>query len=354
MDTLDELFEEFRINVRRADLFDAKTPSHGNLDFSKIEGMMWGLAIGDALGAPTESMIPSERRSEYGEIRDYVAEPVGSDDTQLAFWTLEQMLDDGGLNPERLGERFSREEIVGIGSTVSRFVRNYLSGMPWFECGPTDTASNGSLMRIAPMAIPHLRTGGPAVWRETAVSAMLTHNSSGPIASCLAFVRMLWELLDMKEPPDPNWWLETYVENARELEIESYSPRDGAYLDFQGPIWRFVAEKVQDAFTQDMSVLAACGLWYSGAYLLETMPSVIYILMKHGDDPEEAIVRAATDTKDNDTIAAIVGAAVGALHGREALPERWRRDLLGRVSPYSQDGEIQGLLDRARDHWYDG
>ena len=42
------------------------------------------------------------------------------------------------------------------------------------------------------------------------------------------------------------------------------------------------------------------------------------ILMRHGEDPEEAIVRAVHDTQDNDSIAAIVGAAVGALHGRRA------------------------------------
>jgi len=38
-----------------------------------------------------------------------------------------------------------------------------------------------------------------------------------------------------------------------------------------------------------------------GAFLLETVPSVIYILMRHGNDPEESIVRAVNDTKDNDT-----------------------------------------------------
>jgi ADP-ribosyl-[dinitrogen reductase] hydrolase len=38
---------------------------------------------------------------------------------------------------------------------------------------------------------------------------------------------------------------------------------------------------------------------------------------------EEAIVRAVDDTTDNETVAAIVGAAVGAVHGRSALPERW-------------------------------
>ena len=73
-----------------------------------------------------------------------------------------------------------------------------------------------------------------------------------------------------------------------------------------------------------MSTVDACNSWYSGAFLLETVPSVLYILERHGNDPEEAIVRAVNDTRDNDTVAAIVGAAVGALHGAIRLPERWR------------------------------
>jgi len=77
----------------------------------------------------------------------------------------------------------------------------------------------------------------------------------------------------------------------------------------------------------------------------KTVPTVLYLLMRHGRDPEEAIVRAVNDTKDNDTIAAIVGAAVGALHGAGALPARWRDGLLGRTTA-DDDGRVFELLDR--------
>lgn len=39
--------------------------------------------------------------------------------------------------------------------------------------------------------------------------------------------------------------------------------------------------------------------------------------MNNGEDPEEAIIRAVIDTKDNDTISAIVGAAMEALYGED-------------------------------------
>ena len=72
--------------------------------------------------------------------------------------------------------------------------------------------------------------------------------------------------------------------------------------------------------------------------------------MKHGDNFEEAIIRAVNDTKDNDTIAAIVGAAVGALHGKEAIPERWISNLSGRTS-LDDDGRVFDLLAEAKNLW---
>ncbi len=65
--------------------------------------------------------------------------------------------------------------------------------------------------------------------------------------------------------------------------------------------------------------------------MFDTVPSVLYILATHAHNPEEAIIRAVNDTVDNDTIAAIVGAAVGALHGLGGIPERWVKRLRGRI-----------------------
>jgi ADP-ribosyl-[dinitrogen reductase] hydrolase len=107
-----------------------------------------------------------------------------------------------------------------------------------------------------------------------------------------------------------------------------------------------VKDKVTDAYSRSLSVKEACSWWYSGAYLLETVPSVIYILMRHADDLEQAIVRAVNDTKDNDTIAAIVGAAVGALHGKQAIPKRWIQNLSGRTNERN-DGKVFDLMQMA-------
>jgi ADP-ribosylglycohydrolase len=58
--------------------------------------------------------------------------------------------------------------------------------------------------------------------------------------------------------------------------------------------------------------------------------------------------QAVNHTRDNDTVAAIVGAAVGALHGESALPQRWRNGLLGRTRE-SDDGQVQRILSALED-----
>jgi ADP-ribosylglycohydrolase len=204
-------------------------------------------------------MLPRERLAQYGEIRDYLpnryagdrAVDLPSDDTQLAFWMLEHLLDRGRIEPDAL------------------------------------TA-----------------------------------------------------------PPAPKWWIDTFVQRARPIEGDAtvYRPR-GDRTAKLGPLWKLVDEKLRHSLQSRRP--EAGGEWYSGAYLLETVPAALRVLMYYGADPEEAIVRAVNDTKDNDTIAAIVGAAVGALHGESALPRRWRDGLSGRVVADVDDRKVFELLERA-------
>jgi ADP-ribosylglycohydrolase len=350
-----QLIEENAIRIRRGAIFDNNlAPKPKDFDFDRIEGMLLGVAIGDSLGITSEGMLVSDRKARFGEIRGYIPnryvdKAIGfpSDDTQLTFWTLEQMIADGGFVSDHVAERFLNDRIFGLGSSVRQFLQNYCSGSPWHRSGPA-SAGNGALMRISPVLILHLKTGGTDIWVDTALCAMMTHNDTSSISACIAFVAMLWELLDMDCPPDAQWWLERYVEVAKDLEDGTvYTPRGGQFMEYSGPAWKFVHEKVSWANEQNLSVVEACNAWYSGAFLLETLPSVIYILMRHGHNPEEAIARAVNDTKDNDTIAAIIGAAVGALHGKKAIPKRWIENLSGRTTN-SDDGRIFELIEEAR------
>ena len=158
---------------------------------------------------------------------------------------------------------------------------------------------------------------------------------------------MLSALLVADATPAPNWWIDEYVRLAEPIERGArYLSRGGDFAEFEGTVSGFIVQHIPAALQSEDSLVSLCNRWHTGAYLLETVPSVILTLGRYGADPEEAIVRAVNDTHDNDTVAAIVGAAIGALHGENALPARWREALLGRTGT-NDDGRVQALLELA-------
>lgn len=354
------LAEQGVLQIRWSDFFE-RTPASmpPEIDITdRLEGMMLGLAVGDSLGNTSESMFPQSRVAAHGHIDNYLPnkhvnfQRVGlpSDDTQMAFWTLEHLLLEGDLEPQYLGAAFARRQIYGIGKSVREFLTNFKSGTPWMHAG-AKSAGNGALMRIAPILIPHVKEPNSGLWGDTLMAGHLTHNDALSNVACVGFVDLLWKLLSRKSIPDKLWWVETFATTCELVEPETqYQPRMGHPADFCGTLSQLIQQSVIPALEADLSVTEACARWHSGAYLLETVPCVVYILARHGHDPKAAILAAVNETKDNDTIAAIVGAAVGALHGLSALPQTWVSALLGRTES-ADDGRIFELLRDAGDKY---
>ena len=308
---------------------------------------MLGLAIGGSLGAASEGMLPAESRRRYGEIRRYLptrfsdsrAVGVPTGDTQLSFWTLEQLIIDRGLIPENLARRFCEYRIRGMGNTTRAFTRNCKGTyVRWYRAG-MNSLDNGALMRVAPVTVPHLCQQSPSPYADAAIAGMITHNSFASNASSVAFVKMLWHLLGMGATPEPRWWVDTFCSTLEELEGNAH------YAQHRLPLWKYTRKCVSSALRRRLSVVEACDEWGSGSNLFETLPSVLYILAKHCASAEEAIVRVVNDTRDSDTMGAIVGAAVGALHGMKGLPQPWIDDLLGQTRlDVADDGRVFKLL----------
>ncbi|TVQ89976.1 MAG: ADP-ribosylglycohydrolase [Deltaproteobacteria bacterium] len=331
-------------------------PSAEPPSWDRVEGMLLGLAIGDALGNTTEGRLPHVRRSEYGEIRDYLpnrraegrAVGVPSDDTQLAFGILQVLLQGQGLDATGLLNHFAQIPITGIGGTVRSALQQAREGAAWPEAG-RPSAGNGALMRVAPVLLPHLSGGSDALWRDAVISTAVTHNDPLAIGCSVAFIDLLNTLLRLDGPPEPTWVLDRWSKVIRPFEPEiAYAPRGAAAV--QAPTWRAAQVDVRRALDSGLPTLAAMNRWHSGAYLLETVPCVLLLLARYADDPEEALVRAINDTKDNDTIGAIVGAAMGALYGTSAWPKRWIDQLAGRLTG-DDDGAVQAMLVQARERF---
>jgi len=348
-----QLAADGRLKIRWHDRLDrTPPPMPPGIDLAdKVEGMLLGLAIGDALGNTTESMVPAERQATYGWIDDYRpnahagrrAIGLPSDDSQLAFRTLGHLLVDGRLDPPRLGDALAAGRIFGIGRATEQWLYARGDGRPWYTAG-TPAAGNGALMRIAPVLLPHLAAPSPALWSDALLAAHLTHDDELSNLACVALVDLLWTALATPPAAPPPDWVGRALAVFDDLALGArYRPRAGRPPGFEGSIAQLVRQHLQPALAQPLTVPQADQLWHSGAYLLETVPSVLYILARHADDPRQALLQAVNHTRDNDTVAAIVGAAVGALHGASAWPARWIDGLSGRTGA-SDDGRMFALL----------
>lgn len=334
--TFDQLVEQDRLDVNRGELFDQELKPQP-FDWEAVRGMMYGLAIGDALGAPLEGALPSNH------VQRNIADGQPTDDTIMAVLTLESLIKHNGLDPAALAETFRTSKIWGRGKTVKRVLHLLADGVPWDMAGQP-SAGNGALMRIAPLAIPYLKIGGTGLWADTALAIMLTHNDCLALSTSLSFVWMLYDLIAADKVPAATYYGDLYAEVGKDVENRDYPPRGGSFARYAGPPWRYVSSVLKVARRHSMTTRTACDAWHSGAMLLETWPCALYILEKYASDPEQAIIRAVNDTKDSDTIGAIVGAAVGALHGVGALPHRWIRRLAWR-------GRIDKALEKAERLW---
>ena len=331
----------------------------GPLAASRIKAILWGTAIGDALGNTSEGMTASDRLRWHGEVRHYLPnqyannQPIGlpSDDTQLTLWTLESLLDNGGPDLVSLAKAYSEQQIFGIGKTMRDFLRTLdrvgvHSDTVWQA--RQNSAGNGALMRVAGAFLPHAWTLDAGLLDTVALTSAFTHDHSSSTAACVAFARILADLLCLEKPVPDGWFCKTFIETAEPIEGQMRLQSRIAGDDFQGSICDMVRQRVIPALSEpNLTVNTACARWYSGAFLLETVPSVLYILERYKSDPEEAICRAVMDTWDNDTIAAIVGAVMGAMHGMDAFPEHWIASLAGRAGS-DDDGKLDLVYQQLR------
>jgi len=279
----------------------------------RIRGALYGVAIGDALGAPLEFMTAEEILDKYGEP---VREMVGggwlsvvpgeiTDDTQMTLAVAEGVVE----NPEKpipaIGRRFiawhdSRpKDIGGTCRMAIQTAKSYIAeGMEeaeaWRRAGEDvaarsngQNAGNGSLMRTVYPALFYSRDEAEKM--AVSIGAM-THRNDSSDKYCKLYVELIADALD--SPKD-------VIQTVRQL-----------------------AEELQD--------LPPTG-WVVGSF------SCAVKAIAQTESFEDAVVRVVNLGGDADTIGAIAGGLAGAIYGFSAIPERWKNCLA--------DG-VRGSLDR--------
>lgn len=289
---------------------DCPKPKLGKLIDDRAYGAMLGLAIGDAVGVPLEF---SERDS-----LPLVTEMIGggpfglepgewTDDTSMALCLLDSLTALSSFNEIDVLNRFVRWFEAGensvnghcfdIGITtrasLDRFVR---LGTPAGR-GPHNEkhAGNGSLMRLAPIAIFAANDLGEAV-RLAHQQSMLTHANNLAANACEFFTTLLVEAMRGSD---------------KELVLRS------RYW-FGHPVIKAIAAGNWVGKTRDEIS--------SSGYVVSTLEAALWCVHRTSSF-EEAIVLAVNLGDDSDTVGAVTGQLAGALYGQTGIPDRWIKQL---------------------------
>ncbi|WP_081603699.1 ADP-ribosylglycohydrolase family protein [Natronorubrum tibetense] len=274
-------------------------------------GILLGLACGDALGRPVEGWSSDHIEAEYGTLRDFAGygahdRPPGTvtDDTQLAMRLARSLVNCGGFDRDdfvtRLVEWYE-EQPFGIGGTTTEALRRIRDGVPPEDASrraretkpPGKKATNGSVMRCAPIAVPYA-TDREELQRVSRTSSRVTHCDPRCVHGCSVLNLTLAYILTGSDRP-----LQAALDD-----LPATAPQE----------LRHHLDPVPDEIDPTDIVPANDAV--------ETLRAALY----HGltaSDAETAIVMAVNEGGDADTVGAVTGAIAGARFGVSDVPDRW-------------------------------
>ena len=268
-------------------------------------GAFLGLAVGDAVGTTLE-FCP---RDAQPRLEDMVGGgpfdlPPGywTDDTAMALALADSLAASRTLDCRDLMDRFVRWWREGdyscsgncfdIGNTTRSALARYLeTGDPLAGSTDPGSAGNGSLMRLAPVALRFWHDR-PRLVATAAEQSRTTHGAEEAVDACRAFAALLAEAI------------------AGTPRTDLLAPRS-----FEG------APEIARIMTGSWRGRARNTIRSSG-YVVHTLEAAIWSVARTAGF-RSAVLLAANLADDADTVAAVTGQLAGALYSLEGIPDEW-------------------------------
>lgn len=309
-------------------------------------GSLIGLALGDALGFPTEFNDVPSILAKTGPWRQMQlpARAFVSDDTQMTLavgHALRTAMDRGVLGPKRL-ERPLREEFVNWyqspennrapGRTCLRACGLLKEeGRIWQDASQVDSKGCGANMRVAPIGLaPGLSDEQRAGAAQ--LQSALTHGHPTALAASDLTARAVLLLARGTDPVDLVGRLRSYAAENRtryhhtwlgDLWTRGHDATPEAFAargwDECLEILDRLAAAVRTASPEDDPCLATGAGWIAE----EALATGLLCFLLSPEEPLTALRRAACSSGDSDSIACLTGAFAGAWLGEEAWPTEW-------------------------------
>lgn len=320
----------------------------------RARGALWGLALGDALGMPTQSFSREQIRERFGRITALVDAPddqpiapgmlAGSvtDDTEQALLVGRLLVEGRGrIDPLRFAsalidweaEMIRRGSRDLLGPSTKAALTRLQEGAPPEETGRYGT-TNGAGMRIAPVGVAV--APGPALQDAVVQACQVTHATGLGISGATAVAFAVSSAIDGADAAAAVAAGVAAAEHAQALGSWVAGASIPARYRALRPLVRASAD--DHAFTDVLYDVVGTSVQSQ-----ESVVSALLIVDRFDDRPFDALCTAASLGGDTDTIGAMAGAILGALHGADSLPAE-ALAALDRANPGMHD-EIETLAD---------
>jgi ADP-ribosyl-[dinitrogen reductase] hydrolase len=272
---------------------------------ARAQGCLLGQVAGDSLGSLVEfqdsGRIARERPGgprdleDGGQWRTIAGQPT--DDSEMALALARCIVAEGRYDPARVFQAYGdwyRSEPFDVGNTTRAALNGYRMGQ---------SEANGSLMRVSPLgAFAHALPADEVAALAREESA-LTHPNRVPSDATAAFAVAVAHAVRHGDGPEAAWssalaWARSATAAPAVIAALEGARDEAPTCDGENQGWALVA--LQAAF----------------------------FALLHAEGPEEGVVATVRRGGDTDTNGAIAGALLGAVHGRGAIPARWRSMIL--------------------------
>lgn len=271
----------------------------------KIKGGLYGVAIGDALGAPTEFMTQEEIKEKYGTVSTMIGGGIWdvkpgetTDDTAMTIAVARGIIANSSEPIEEIGREFLKWRDTNpkdIGITIAEVFYNYSDD--WFKAAEVThhhlggkSAGNGSLMRCLPVALAY--SDEKKIAELTVLQSKMTHYDDLASEACVIYNRISGRILKGED-----------LKNAIIGEVKNTRYEAGLLEEPDCP---------------------------PDGFVVHTMKWVLYWLFK-GKFFKEVVIGAVNMGGDSDTIAAIAGGLKGLEVGFKNIPHEYTNKLLCRM-----------------------
>ncbi|MCI7457459.1 ADP-ribosylglycohydrolase family protein [Actinomyces urogenitalis] len=309
-----------------------KTSAHEaapQVDRDRLVGALLGLAVGDALGAPMEfaprDTLPAVTGMRGGG-RFGLEAGQWTDDTSMALCLARSLIETGTFDLRDQAERFLRwrdegyltstGRCFGIGHqtlwSLSDFAR---TRRVLREPSTRWTAGNGSLMRLAPVAIVFAADLDLADTLCRA-SSMTTHPLPVCVEACGAWGRLIALAAQGTSRETLHFHAKALASQVHDGELATVL--SGSYLHLS-------REEVR-----------------SSGYVIHTMEAALWALA-HTSTFADGALLAVNLGHDADTVGSVYGQLAGAFYGLNAIPQDWVRQLADGEMVLETAHELAGL-----------